>query len=276
MADSVTKTSYTKFDKYDATHGWFTKAVTMLWRIVAFITQLGDNIAVSFVNTGEEHDETMGEALFLIEPLLSEEAGMACTQEAETKSNTDIGADRYFGVDYPDGIHRDARSYADHIEEQKNIFMNKSHANYKGVDSPEWKARRKQHIKEAKRYPEYSKWLKATRTLFALTCSSLPLEYFDLHVPKVTQGDGAMLWRRMKSHDLPQKSTVAFESFSKIFSIQMGSMSLTDYYTQFTKLKMDFERQTSHIKGMQIGPKVWILLFCDRVGDAFKDLLATQ
>ena len=248
----------------------------MLWRIVAFISQLGDNIAVPFVNTGEDHDETMGEVLFLIEPLLSEEAGMACSQEEETKSNGDIGRDRYFGVDYPDGIHRDARTYARHIEEQKNKFMNKGDADYKGIDSPEWKARRKQHIMESKRYPEYAKWLKATRTLFALTCASLTPEYFDLHVPKVTQGDGAMLWRRMKAHDLPQKSTVAFESFSKIFSIQMGSMSLTDYYTQFTKLKMDFERQTSHIEGMEIGPKVWILLFCDRVGDAFKDLLATQ
>ena len=102
----------------------------MLRRIVAFISHLGDNIAVPFVNTGEDHDETMGEVLFLIEPLLSEEAGMACSAEAETKSNGDIGVDRYFGVDYPDGIHRDARTYARHIEEQKNKFMNKGDADY--------------------------------------------------------------------------------------------------------------------------------------------------
>ena len=124
-----------------------------------------------------------------------------------------------------------------------------------------------------RRYKEYKRFFQFTQLLFAATIASFSESYFEVHVPAVEGGDGAALWRRMKSHDMDEDSVVSFDIFSRLFAIQQGARSLIDYFSEFMTLRRSFIRMTSHDEDLKIPPKIWILLFCDRLSSEFKELL---
>ena len=188
--------------------------------------------------------------------------------------NAEPDGGRYLeGLDPPEGLpERNHTRYKAHIETKKAEFYNEDTKEYTGIDSAEWIARRRTHMKE-RRYKEYKRFFQLTQLLFAATIASFSESYFEVHVPAVEGGDGAALWRRMKSHDMDEDSVVSFDIFSRLFAIQQGARSLIDYFSEFMTLRRSFIRMTSHDEDLKIPPKIWILLFCDRLSSEFKELL---
>ena len=138
-----------KFPKYDGTHKFFVQCVAALWTVGTIFLE---NFATSFIEKGDDADPTMSELRMIIEPTRSEEAALAQGEG----DNAEPEGGRYLGgLDRPDGVaERNHVAYKEHIEFWISQFCNEDTKEYAGVDSPEWIARRRTHMKE-RRYKEY-------------------------------------------------------------------------------------------------------------------------
>ena len=133
-----------KIPKYDGTHKFFVQCVAALWAVG---TVFLENFATSFIQKGDDADPTMSELRMIIEPTKAEEAALAHVGEGE---NAEPDGGRYLGgLDRPDGAaERNHIAYKAHIEKWLAEFCGEDTKEYAGVDSPEWIARRRTHMRE--------------------------------------------------------------------------------------------------------------------------------
>ena len=276
-------TSRVRFEHYNGTHKWFQKAVAQLWSLtVALGVGFVGNPAASFVASGEERDMTCGELALICEPLLSEESELRCSKSqynAAIEEMNQEGEIIYIGADPPSGVYRDPRKYREFIHEKIEAFESGTKEKG-GVDSPEWIARRTQHLKE-KRYPELCNLARLSANVVGLMARDAfkgdAEKYFDRYMTggDCPQGDGFAMWRLMYATDVPTNAENAFDAFSDLFSVQMGSLTLITFFNHFVKLVRRFQRLAEAVTGLEIGEKVFVLLFVDRLSEQYTQLTST-
>ena len=285
-----------KWPEYDATNAWFTKVIGVSYGIRAMHSTLG-RMLQPFASSSADSELTCGELDFLCEPTLAEEEEIMLdvpdgksvkealeAAEEEFRESDDVSAQL---VDLYDNRATtalvDPYAYAS-AKAQLIAGVTEGTLQSGGIDSKPWHARRAMHENDMRRdrnrYPEYSAFIDWSGWVYSKVVST-----FHGGAAKFTQqfvtggtapvGDGFSLLRSMKRSDAPQTVESAYDVLSKLFAIDMGKKSLKSYHAKFQSLVIKYQRLSQGMEGMEVGEKVLLVLYIQRLGSQY-DALKSQ